>query len=106
MREHLAHFHVAGFTFYDGVLVFSKLKIGKKVKLQLDSENKYDPRAVAIYFEGMKIGYVPRTENRIFYKLLKVGITQFEARIQKVDSQEHTERQVEVVVHLVSPIEE
>ena len=91
MKEHLSHFHVAGFTFYDGVDVFNKLKVGKKVKFKLEEDNKWDPRAVVIYFKGAKIGFVPRTENRIFYKLLKVGITQFEARIQKVDPQEHRE---------------
>ncbi|ODS89268.1 MAG: DNA-binding protein [Chryseobacterium sp. SCN 40-13] len=105
MKEHLAHFHVAGFTFYDGVDVFNKLKVGKKVKLTLEEDNKWDPRAVAIYFKGQKIGFVPRSENRIFYKLMKVGITQFEARIQKIDPQEHTERQVEIVVHLL-PLEQ
>ena len=102
MKEHLSHFHVAGFTFYDGVDVFNKLKVGKKVKFKLEEDNKWDPRAVAIYFKDSKIGFIPRTENRIFYKLLKVGITQFKARIQKIDPQQHTERQVEIVVHLVS----
>ena len=101
MKEHLAHFHIAGFTFYEGVTVFEKMKVGKKVKFQLEEDNKWDPRAVAIYFKGEKIGFIPRTENRIIYKLLKVGITQFEARIQKIDPTEHTERQVEVVVHLL-----
>ncbi|KMQ70818.1 HIRAN domain-containing protein [Chryseobacterium koreense] len=101
MKEHLAHFHVAGFTFYEGVSVFQKLKVGKKVKFELEEDNKWDPRAVAIYFKGEKIGFIPRTENRIFYKFLKVGITQFEARIQKVDPHEHTERMVEIVVHLI-----
>lgn len=101
MKEHLAHFHIAGFTFYEGVSVFEKMKVGKKVKFQLEEDNKWDPRAVAIYFKGEKIGFIPRTENRIIYKLLKVGITQFEARIQKIDPTEHTERQVEVVVHLL-----
>lgn len=101
MKEHLAHFHIAGFTFYEGVTVFEKMKVGKKVKFQLEEDNKWDPRAVAIYFKGEKIGFIPKTENRIIYKLLKVGITQFEARIQKIDPTEHTERQVEVVVHLL-----
>ena len=49
MKEHLAHFHIAGFTFYEGVTVFEKMKVGKKVKFQLEEDNKWDPRAVAIY---------------------------------------------------------
>lgn len=31
MREHLAHFNIAGFTYYEGVLAFQKLKIGTEL---------------------------------------------------------------------------
>jgi hypothetical protein len=101
MREHLAHFDIAGFTYYEGVLAFSELKIGVQLQLKLEEENKFDARAVAIYYKEFKLGFVPRSENRIFYKLLKVGIDCFEARIQRLDEKENPESQVGVVVHLV-----
>lgn len=100
--EHLAHFSIAGFSYYQGVQCFKDLEIGKKLTLVLDKDNKYDPRAVAIYHEEYKLGFVPRSENRIVYKLLTVGLGHcIEARVQSVAPNEHPENQIGVVVHLV-----
>lgn len=35
-REHLANFYIAGFTYYDAPLCFSKLKIGTHLRLKLE----------------------------------------------------------------------
>lgn len=101
--EHLAHFNIAGFTYYDGAIVFNKLKIGKQLILKLEEKNKFDPRAVAIYYQEHKLGFVPKTENRIICKLLKIGMgKQLRAIIQQVDSRDHPESQIMVVVHLIN----
>ncbi|MDO5655991.1 MAG: HIRAN domain-containing protein [Flavobacteriaceae bacterium] len=100
--EHLANFNIAGFTYYDGALVFEKLKIGQKLKLQLEENNRYDARAVAIYFKDHKIGFIPRTENRIFYKMLKVGLEKnIRILVQTRDATAHPEHQIRVVAHLI-----
>ncbi|PWA06832.1 HIRAN domain-containing protein [Flavobacterium psychrotolerans] len=101
MREHLAHFDIAGFTYYEGVLAFNELKIGEQLQLKLEEDNKYDPRAVAIYYNDFKLGFVPRSENRIIYKLLKVGIDYLEIRVQRISKKEHPENQVGVIIHLI-----
>ena len=102
-KEHLAHFNIAGFTYYEGVSCFNKLKIGRKVKLRLENENKFDARAVAIYYKKYKLGFVPRSDNRIIYKLLTVGLKDvLKARIQTIAAHEHPENQLQVVVHLVA----
>ena len=101
MREHLAHFDIAGFTYYEGVLAFNELKIGVQLQLKLEEDNKYDARAVAIYYNDFKLGFIPRSENRIIYKLLKVGIDCLEVRIQRVDKKENPENQVGVIIHLI-----
>lgn len=102
-KEHLAHFDIAGFTYYDGALAFKNLKIGTQVALKLDSDNKYDARAIAIYYKEHKLGFIPKSENRIFYKLFSVGLEKFvEARIQRISKDEHPENQVQVVAHLVN----
>lgn len=100
--EHLANFNIAGFTYYDGAPIFRKLKIGTKLKLQLEENNRYDARAVAIYFKNHKIGFIPRTENRIFYKMLKVGLeNSIRILIQSKDATAHPEQQIRVVAHLI-----
>ncbi|WP_124641287.1 HIRAN domain-containing protein [Amniculibacterium aquaticum] len=102
-KEHLSHFNIAGFTYYDGALVFQKLNIGTKLNLVLEPDNKYDARAIAIYYKDHKIGFVPRTENRILYKLLMVGLKRnLQVVIQRVSKNEHPENQIQVVVHLIS----
>ena len=35
-KEHLSHFNIAGFTYYDGALVFQKLHIGTQLTLKLE----------------------------------------------------------------------
>jgi len=100
-REYLTHFHIAGFTYWDGALAFSKLKPGVPLTIALEDDNKYDPEAVVIYYDTVKLGYVPREHNAVIYKLLKTGINNLMAVVQRVDGSEHPERQVGVVVHLV-----
>ena len=100
-RVHFAHFHVAGFSFYEGVLAFENLKIGKEVTLRPDPENHYDKYAVEIYFEDHKLGFIPRGENKHISKLLLAGVDCFETRIQWVDAQAHPENQVGVIIYVV-----
>ncbi|TDX87082.1 HIRAN domain-containing protein [Epilithonimonas xixisoli] len=100
--EYLTNFNVAGFTYYEGASIFSKLKIGSQLKLKLEENNKYDAKAVAIYYEKSKIGFIPRTENRIFHKMLKVGLKKnLKITIQRISPNENPEKQVQVVVHLM-----
>lgn len=100
-REHLANFQIAGLTYYDAPLCFKNLKVGTKLRLELEKDNKFDARAVAIYYKDHKLGFVPKSENRIFYKLLLMGYYSiFDLVIQQVDSSEHPENQVRVVAHL------
>lgn len=102
--EHLANFTIAGFTYYEGALAFKKLKIGKQVELKLEVDNKFDARAIAIYYKAYKLGFVPRIENRVIYKLLKMGMqNNLRTIIQQVDATAHPENKIRVVVHLINP---
>jgi len=98
IQRHLANFHIAGFTYWDGVDVFDQLKIGQELQLKADPENDYDPRAVAIYFGDVKLGYVPRDSNREIRKFLDCGHDLFETKISQVSPDAHPEAQVRVVI--------
>ena len=105
-REHLANFNLAGATYYELPLCFQKLQIGTFLQAKLDPENKFDARAVVVYFEENKLGYIPKSENRIFFKLLSMGYENtFELRIQQMDATEHPENQIRIVAHLIEKIE-
>ena len=101
INKHICNFYIAGFTFWDGCRAFSELKVGIPLKLVREDGNKFDPYAVAIYYEGYKLGFVPRGDNELICQFLDLGYTEiFDARVQRISPEAHPEKQVGVVVFL------
>ena len=99
--RHFSDFHIAGFTYYDGVDVFENLKIGKELLLKAEPKNPHDPNAVAIYYQEAKLGYVPRDKNDAISKFFKLGYTDlFEVKINQVSPDTYPEKQIRVVVRI------
>jgi hypothetical protein len=99
--RHFANFHIAGFTYYNGVDVFENLKIGAELMLKAEPENRFDPNAVAIYYQEEKLGFVPRKENPMLHKFLNLGYSDiFEVKISQVLPEAHPEQQIRVVVRI------
>lgn len=94
-------FHIAGFTYYNGVHAFSQLKIGSLLELKYEENNKHDDFAVALYFENKKIGYIPKSDNKSIAKILASGYPIFEAVVQQLLPDEHPEQQVRVAVFVI-----
>ncbi len=91
--------NVAGFSHWDGHLVLSKIKPGSKLKLRAEFDNPYDPDAVAVYFHGTKIGYVPRAHNFVIAQLIRFGHKGvLEARVTNVNPLAHPEQQVKMAI--------
>lgn len=105
-REHFANFTIAGFSYYDGALVFNQLKIGQEVKLAAEPANMFDKNAVAIYLEDSMIGYIPKSFNREISKVLNAGHNIFSAYIQAVAPEANPEEQVRVIVFINKNISE
>ncbi len=101
-RVHFEHFSIAGFTYYDGALVFDRIRVGTDLELVPEPENAYDRYAVALYLEGSKLGFVPRGCNREMSKILNAGHSIFRAVVQRVDPTKTPEDQVGVIVFLKS----
>jgi hypothetical protein len=97
-REHFDHFFIAGFTYYEGVMAFEQMKIGTELNIKLEPGNKHDSKAVAIYFNEYKLGYVPRANNKAVYAILKSGVDILEARVQTLSPDMPPEQQIQVVV--------
>lgn len=64
---------VAGFQFHRGESIWSSLSVGKKLTLVREPTNPHDEDAVAVYFRDDKLGYVPRSENRVVARMLDRG---------------------------------
>lgn len=99
--RHFADFHIAGFTYWDGLDVIGDLKPGTELSLRGEPENPYDGEAVAIYYGERKIGYIPKDRNSEISKFLYFGYGDFfETRISQADTEQHPERQFRVVVKI------
>jgi hypothetical protein len=71
VREYdLSIFPVAGFCFYEGPQLLERLQPDVPLRLVLEPNNPYDPRAVRIEAFGRQIGYVPRADNQPINRLL------------------------------------
>ena len=93
--------HIAGFTYYDGLDVIGDLKLGAPVTLKSEPENPHDPNAVAIYYEGTKLGYVPQYKNSYISNLLYFGHDEIvEARINCHNPEANTENQFRIVIKI------
>ena len=100
-NRHFTTFHIAGFSYWEGCIAFKDLKIGTELSFVRESENKFDPYAVAIYFDEYKLGFIPRGENKEINKFLELGYNQlFEVRINQLSAEAHPEQQVGVIVYL------
>ena len=107
MKRHLANFHIAGFAYWDGSEAFEHLKIGTKLDLVREEDNRFDPYAVAIYYKDLKLGFIPPASNQEISKYLDMGWGDlYEVRVTRVSPDAHPESQVEVVVHIKRNIQE
>ncbi|MDR1331751.1 MAG: HIRAN domain-containing protein [Tannerella sp.] len=99
--RHFSGFHIAGFTYYDGVDVFCDLRIGTELQLKAEPDNRFDPYAVRIYHGENKLGYIPRDKNREISKFLQLGYTHlFEAKVNQINKAAHPEKQIGVAVRI------
>ena len=93
--------HIAGFSHWEGCLVINDLKPGTKLELEREISNPIDPRAVAIYYENTKLGYIPKSNNEEISTFLDMGHSDiFDVRVQSVCPNEHPESQVRVAIFI------
>ncbi len=101
LNNYFIHFKIAGFTYYEGVDVFTDIKMGTKLDLIPEPDNRHDVYAVGIYFNNKKLGYIPRACNREIFLLLSHGYNDlFIALVNKISSEDHPENQIGVVVKI------
>lgn len=94
-------FHITGFQFWDGALVLDQLKAGIQLRLVPEFDNPHDPRAVAIYLDKTKSGFVPSELNELVSQLLFYGHGDvLECRVLQVAPERSPWHQVRAGVYL------
>lgn len=92
---------LAGFDHHQGSHIWSFLHEGEPVRLIREATNPHDANAVAVYFRGDKLGYLPRRENTAVAQLLDRG-HRLEASIVRLRDDPNPWRRVRLRVDLVA----
>lgn len=88
----IQHSRLAGFRHHAAPRLWSALARGSRLSLQAERDNPHDPDAVAVYWRGAKLGYLPRSENLVASRLL-ARRRNLSARVRRLDpSAEHDRR--------------
>jgi len=61
---------LAGFQYYNGEKLWDALKPGQPIFLKRQPHNPYDEKAIEIYWQGQKLGYMPRADNVVIANLM------------------------------------
>lgn len=98
-KVYLLQFFVRGFQYYHGPKIIHLINKYKLAELHREPDNKYDPDAIAVYFDEFKIGYVPREHNLILAKILDAGLIDIQAEIRHIEPKAQTWEQVNMAIY-------
>jgi len=90
---------LAGFQYYAGKLQWDEMRVGDKLTLVREPDNTHDPNAVRVEWKSLKLGYLPRAENRAVAEELDKG-GKVEARIAHLTQHRNPWKRVLVDVYL------
>ena len=90
---------LAGSQFYAASRVWNELRVGDRLVLIREPDNRHDRAAVRVEWHGQQLGYVPRAENRAIASALDAG-ERVEARIARLTDDPDPWRRVELAIYL------
>lgn len=95
----IQHSRLAGFRHHAAPKVWPALSRGCRLSLRPESDNPYDPEAVAVYWRGAKLGYLPRGENLVASRLL--ARRNLSARVRRIvpDAELNHRLELDVLMH-------
>lgn len=74
---------LAGSQYYAVSEIWADLKIGDRLTLVREPDNRHDRKAVRVEWNGRQLGYVPRAENRAVAAALDGG-EKLDARVSRL----------------------
>lgn len=95
---YLASVYIAGFQYYKGKDLEKGLKENDVLGLIRQAGNPHDYFAVEVYYGGQKLGYLPRTDNKIFARMMDQGV-KLKAVIRSIELEAHPFKRVKVRVY-------
>lgn len=88
---------LAGSQYYAVGEQWLQLRVGDRLDLLREPDNRHDPHAIRVEWRGHKLGYVPRAENRAVAAAMDQG-DKLVARIAKLTEHPNPWRRVQFEV--------
>jgi len=89
---------LAGFRYHEAADLWALLRVGDSLELRRETDNPHDVRAVAVWWRGRKLGYVPRRENGALAWGMDRG-ERVSARISRLGAHPNPARRLEFEVY-------
>ncbi len=106
IRIYLLQSFIRGFRFYDGPKLLEQMNEGDLLELVREPENEYDNCAIALYFDKIKIGYLPAEDNVILSRLLDAGVIKLQAEITHLKKEAKAWENVHIGVYVLKETDE
>ena len=91
---------LAGSQYYAANAVWTRIRVGDRLTLVREADNRHDRRAVRVEWQGQQLGYVPRAEYRAVSHALDAR-ERLEGRVLHLRDDPDPWRRVEFEVYLV-----
>lgn len=91
---------LAGFQYHAGGEHWSQLAVGDALQLVREPDNPHDAKAVRVEWQGFKLGYLPRKENRAVAAAMDAG-ERVDARIARLIEHRNPWQRVLIEVFVV-----
>lgn len=91
---------LAGFQYYAGEALWADMRPGDPLLLVREPDNPHDANAVRVEWRGVKLGYLPRAENRAVAAEMDRG-TAVAARIARLTNHRNPWRRLLIEVFVV-----
>lgn len=101
--------NLAGRQYHEANDVWNKLKVGTKLCLVREKNNRYDPDAIAVGYLDVEtgyiytLGYIPAKCNGALVSFMDMGWRDiFECQISKISPDEHYENQIRITISIMN----
>lgn len=79
---------LAGSQYYALGEFWGRIRVGDRLELIRETDNRHDRNAIRVEWQGHKLGYVPRAENRVLARAMDEG-EQLKARVSSISDTEN-----------------
>lgn len=105
-KTYLSDTHLAGRLYHRADDAWDRLRVGTKVALLRDPENRHDPSAVEVHFidgeTDYMLGYLPREANELPAAMIDMGWGEaIECVISRIDPSAPYDEQISLILSIV-----